>query len=74
MAAVGLAQNLAALRALAAEGIQKGHMSLHARNLAVMAGATGEMIDRVAEILAKEGKVRMDRAKQIVEDLKRAAK
>ncbi len=74
MAAVGLAQNLAALRALAAEGIQRGHMSLHARNLAVMAGATGGMIDRAAEILAKEGRVRMDRAKQVVEELKRAAK
>jgi len=49
MAAVGLAQNLAALRALAHEGIQRGHMSLHARNIAIMAGATGELIDVIAE-------------------------
>ncbi len=48
MASVGLAQNLAALRALAAEGIQQGHMSLHARNIAAMAGAEGDMIDLVA--------------------------
>ena len=71
IAAVGLAQNLAALRALAAEGIQKGHMALHARNMAVEAGATGEMIDIVTQELIKEGKVRTDRAKEIVELLKK---
>ena len=69
MASVGLAQNLAALRALATEGIQRGHMSLHARNIAVMAGAQGELIDKVAERLVSEGKVRLDRAKQILDEL-----
>ena len=66
MAAVGLAQNLAALRALTAEGIQRGHMSLHARNIATMAGAEGDAIDRVAEAMVKEKKVRLDRAKELV--------
>ena len=69
MAAVGLAQNFAALRALATEGIQKGHMKLHARNLAVMAGATGELIDKVAEIMISEGNVSFARAKELVEQL-----
>jgi len=70
MAAVGLAQNLGALRALANEGIQKGHMSLHARNIAVMAGVTGDLIDLVAEKMVEEKKVRMDRAKELLEELK----
>ena len=69
MAAVGLAQNLAALRALAAEGIQRGHMSLHARNIAAMAGAEGDAIDKVAAAMVKEKKVRLDRAKELVGDL-----
>ncbi len=69
LAAVGLAQNLAALRALASEGIQRGHMSLHARNIAVQAGATGMMIDLVAEQMVKERKVRVDRAKEIICDI-----
>ena len=70
MAAVGLAQNLGALRALAHEGIQRGHMSLHARNIAVMAGATGDLIDVVAEKMVAEKKIRMDRAKELLEGLK----
>jgi hydroxymethylglutaryl-CoA reductase len=70
MAAVGLAQNLAALRAMVTEGIQKGHMKLHARNIAVMAGAEGALIDQVAERLIKERKVRVDRAKEILDELK----
>jgi hydroxymethylglutaryl-CoA reductase len=69
MAAVGLAQNLAALRALATEGIQRGHMALHARNIAVMAGAKGDMIDKVVERLVEEKRVRLDRAKEILEEL-----
>ncbi len=69
LAAVGLAQNLAALRALATEGIQRGHMSLHARNVAIAAGAKGEMIDKVAERLVAERRVRVDRAKAILEEL-----
>jgi hydroxymethylglutaryl-CoA reductase len=67
LVAVGLAQNLGALRALAHEGIQRGHMSLHARNIAVAAGATGELIDLVAERMVKEQKIRMDRAKELIE-------
>lgn len=70
--AVGLAQNLAALRALATEGIQRGHMELHARNIAVMAGAHGELIDKVAEIMVREKKVRLDFAQEILEGRKRS--
>ena len=66
---VGLAQNLAALRALAAEGIQRGHMSLHARNIAISAGATGDLIDKVAAQMVAERKVRVDRAKELLEKL-----
>ena len=73
MAAVGLAQNLGALRALAHEGIQRGHMSLHARNIAVMAGATGDLIDLVAERMVQERKIRMDRAKELIEELQAKA-
>ncbi|MEM1557190.1 MAG: hydroxymethylglutaryl-CoA reductase, degradative [Thermoproteota archaeon] len=68
MGAVGLAQNLAALRALALEGIQAGHMRLHARNIAVMAGATGDLIDKVAEQMIKEGKIRFDRAQELIKE------
>lgn len=69
LAAVGLAQNLGALRALVNEGIQSGHMSLHARNIAVTAGAKDGQIDLIAELMVKERKVRVDRAKEILEDL-----
>ncbi len=71
IASVGLAQNFAALRALATEGIQRGHMSLHARNIAASVGATGDEIDRVAELLVKEKKVRMDRAKEVLDELRK---
>lgn len=70
MAAVGLAQNLAALRALVVEGIQKGHMKLHAKNLAIMAGATGDLIDKVANEMIKAGKIRFDYAVELVEKLR----
>jgi hydroxymethylglutaryl-CoA reductase len=63
---VGLAQNLAALRALATEGIQRGHMSLHARQVAIAAGASGEQIDNLAERLVKEKSVRIDCAEEIL--------
>ena len=69
LAAVGLAQNLAALRALSSEGIQRGHMSLQARNIAITAGAKNELVDLVAERMVKERKVRVDRAKEILEEL-----
>lgn len=71
MAAVGLAQNFAALKALATEGIQRGHMQLHSRNVAIQAGATGELIDKVAEAMVREKKVRADRAKELLEQFKR---
>ena len=69
MGTVGLAQNLAVLRALATEGIQRGHMEFYARNIAIMAGVTGDLIDQIAETLAKERKVRVDRAKELLEQL-----
>jgi hydroxymethylglutaryl-CoA reductase len=66
IAAVGLAQNLAALRALATEGIQRGHMELHARQVAIAAGATGEMVEKVARQLVAERRIRLDRAREIL--------
>jgi hydroxymethylglutaryl-CoA reductase len=66
---VGLAQNLAALRALATEGIQRGHMTLHARQVAIAAGAQGEMINTVARKLVAEKNVRIDRAEQLLAEL-----
>lgn len=69
MVAVGLAQNFAALRALATEGIQRGHMELHARQVAVAAGATGEQIERVARQMVAERVIRPDRAKEILNQL-----
>jgi hydroxymethylglutaryl-CoA reductase len=71
MGAVGLAQNFAALRALATEGIQRGHMKLHARNIAIAVGAKGSMIDEVARRMVEERKIRMDRAKEILDELTR---
>ena len=70
VAAVGLAQNFAAVRALSDEGIQKGHMGLHSRNLAIAAGAKGEEIDRVSEILKKEGKISMTRAGEVLKEIR----
>jgi hydroxymethylglutaryl-CoA reductase len=66
IAAVGLAQNLAALRALVTEGIQRGHMELHARQIAIAAGATGEMVEKVARQLVAERQIRLDRAQEIL--------
>ncbi len=66
MAAVGLAQNFAALRALATEGIQRGHMRLHARNIAVIAGATESKIEKVAEKMIEEKNINVARAKEIL--------
>jgi hydroxymethylglutaryl-CoA reductase len=68
IASVGLAQNLAALRALATEGIQRGHMTLHARQVAIAAGAQGEMIARLAGQLVAEKTVRIDRAEEILKE------
>ncbi len=66
IASVGLAQNFAALLALASEGIQKGHMKLHSRNIAFMAGARDDMIDIISEHLVKEDKVNLSRAKELM--------
>lgn len=63
---VGLAQNMAALRALATEGIQRGHMALHARNIAITAGAVGDEVDVVARRLVAEGDVRVARAAELL--------
>jgi hydroxymethylglutaryl-CoA reductase len=70
IASVGLAQNLAALRALATEGIQRGHMTLHARQVAIAAGAVGDMIEKVAAQMVAEKLVRIDRAEEIIKSLK----
>ncbi len=70
MGAVGLAQNLAALRALATEGIQKGHMKLHARQIAITAGAVGDEADKVVEEMLKRGVIRLDVAKEILESIR----
>jgi hydroxymethylglutaryl-CoA reductase len=67
IASVGLAQNLAALRALSTEGIQRGHMSLHAKNIAMMAGAKGVDIERVADAMVKEKNINVNRAKELLE-------
>jgi len=68
---VGLAQNLAALRALATEGIQRGHMGLHARQVAIAAGAAGEQIERVAAQMVAEKTIRIDRAEEIMKEINR---
>ena len=70
MAAVGLVQNLAALRALAAEGIQAGHMKLAAKSIAINAGAVGEEVEIVAERMIEEGKVNFSRAREILQELR----
>jgi hydroxymethylglutaryl-CoA reductase len=69
-ASVGLASNLAALRALATEGIQRGHMSLHARSVAIAAGAAGAEVERVASQIAEQGNVSLDAAKSVLADLR----
>jgi hydroxymethylglutaryl-CoA reductase len=67
---LGLAQNFAAVFALSTVGIQKGHMSLHAKNIAVMAGAQGDLIDKIADQMIKEGKIKLDRAEEILKEIK----
>ena len=72
IASAGLAQNLAAIKALSTEGIQKGHMKLHAKNIAVAAGATGKLVDIVSETMYKQSKISMDSARRILQDLHHA--
>jgi Hydroxymethylglutaryl-CoA reductase len=67
---VGLAQNLAALRALATEGIQRGHMTLHARNIALQAGASGSQIDLIVQSMVDSQNVTVDNARQILKEIK----
>jgi hydroxymethylglutaryl-CoA reductase len=74
IAAVGLAQNLGALRALTHEGIQRGHMRLHARNMAMAAGATGKLVDLIVQKMVEERKIRLDRAKELVEQYQKTGK
>ena len=69
MTATGLAQNYSAIRALATEGIQKGHMRLHARNLASAAGATPDQIDEIVQKMIEEKKISLDRAKELLEQI-----
>jgi hydroxymethylglutaryl-CoA reductase len=74
VASLGLAQNFAALLALSTVGIQKGHMSLHAKNIAVMAGAQREEIEKLADQLVQNGKIKLDYAKELLEKMRKKAK
>ena len=67
IAAVGLANNMAAMKALATEGIQRGHMSLHARNLASTVGAKGEVLEAIVKQMVSEKKVRLEYAQELFE-------
>ncbi len=71
LACVGLSQNFAAVRALSDEGIQKGHMALHSRNLAIAVGATGNDIEKVSELMVRSGTINMTKAREILEELKK---
>jgi hydroxymethylglutaryl-CoA reductase len=73
MAAVGLAQNFAALRALVTDGIQRGHMALHARGLAVAAGAPEDLVEQVVEQMLACGEVKLSRAREILASMRAAA-
>ncbi|MCJ7606587.1 MAG: hydroxymethylglutaryl-CoA reductase, degradative [Thermoplasmata archaeon] len=73
-AAVGLAQNFAALRALATVGIQQGHMTLHARNIVASVGCPPELMDEAVETIVSERRIRMDRAAEVVDSLRKKAK
>lgn len=68
MVAVGLAQNLAAIRALATTGIQQGHMRLHARQVALAAGAKDDQVQKLADQLVQEGNIRTKRAQEILHE------
>ena len=72
VASVGLAQNFAAVFALSTVGIQKGHMSLHAKNIAVMAGAVGDEIEALAARLVKDERIKIDYAKKVLDRMKEA--
>jgi hydroxymethylglutaryl-CoA reductase len=69
MAATGLAQNYSAIRALSTEGIQKGHMRLHARNLAAAAGATSEQIDEIVQKMIEQKSISLEKAKELLDQI-----
>jgi hydroxymethylglutaryl-CoA reductase len=69
IASVGLAQNFSAMRALATDGIQKGHMKLHAKNLASAAGATPEQTDKIVQKMLEEKNISLNRAKELLEQI-----
>ncbi len=69
MASVGLAQNLSALRALTSEGIQKGHMKLHARNLAAAVGAGGDQVEKIVQKMVQENNISLNRAKELLDQI-----
>ena len=69
MASVGLAQNFSAMRALATEGIQKGHMKLHAKNIASAAGATHEQADKIVQKMVQENNISLNRAKELLDQI-----
>jgi hydroxymethylglutaryl-CoA reductase len=73
-ASVGLASNLAALRALSTDGIQRGHMALHARSVAVQAGATGSLVEAVASELVARGRINVEAARELLERLGKGSK
>jgi len=66
IASVGLAQNLAAVRALGSVGIQRGHMALHARSVAVTAGARGDWVEKIAAMLVESGQVKVEKARELL--------
>ncbi|MGP6220331.1 hydroxymethylglutaryl-CoA reductase, degradative [Caldiplasma sukawensis] len=70
LASVGLAQNFAAMRALAMEGIQKGHMSLHSRNVAIRAGAIGDEIEMVAKRMVEANRINTEFAEDILKNIR----
>jgi hydroxymethylglutaryl-CoA reductase len=72
-ASVGMASNLAALRALATEGIQRGHMGLHARSVAIAAGAEGELVDKVAKKIHAAGDINLAAAEKVLAELRTGA-
>ena len=67
-ARVGLGQNFAALKALSTDGINKGHMSLHARNIAIQAGATGKQIDQISQKMIEDGRIKQDYAEELLKE------
>ena len=73
MAAVGLAQNFAAMRALATEGIQRGHMSLHAKQVAVAAGASGGEVQAIAGRMVAEGRISTERAEALLREVRKSS-